>query len=121
MNRADLFHRAEAVPGVTTVGFVLVILTLVGFLGIKPLTRSVWRALASVVLLLGCTLTWWLVNGPLEGRTFVTVTPTHGFTLGDTLGLPALAVSATLLLVAIRKRKPPRDGHRAGLPLTQRS
>ncbi len=49
MNYADLLQRAQAVPGVTTVGQVLVLLTITGILAAKPLTRSV----AFVTLLLG--------------------------------------------------------------------
>lgn len=106
MAHQDLLQRAQAVPGVTTVALVLVLLTLVGVVAAKPLTRTVGRTIAFVGLLLGCTLTWWLVNRPLEGRVFVTVSHSHGFTFGDTLGLPAVAVSGILLLIALRRRLP---------------
>jgi hypothetical protein len=104
MNHASLLHRAQAAPGVTAVALTLIVLTLVGIFAAKPISRSLGRALSFVVVLLGCTLTWWLVNRPLEGRVFFKVSPTHGFTFGDTLGLPSLAVAVVLLLMTTRRR-----------------
>jgi hypothetical protein len=111
MNHPGFFDRAQAVPGVTAVALALLILTLIGIFAARPLTRTLGRAVGFIALLLGCTLTWWLVDGPLEGRTLITISPTHGCTCGDTLGLPALAVSAALLLMASRPGPalPPRS------------
>jgi hypothetical protein len=118
MNNHDLIHRAITHKGVTLVALVLVTMTLAGVLAAKPLTKSPARAWIFVLLLLGCTLTWWRVNSPLEGRVFFSVSYNHGFTLGDTLGLPSLVVSAVLVLVAAVRRRhlpevsqhPPRSG-----------
>ncbi len=90
-------NRALWAPGVTTVGLLVVALTLIGLVGWRSLTRSSARAICYSVMLLGTALTWWLVNAPLEGRTLWVVSTTHGFTIGDLLGVPAVLMAMRLL------------------------
>jgi hypothetical protein len=110
-----LIDRLQAQPGVATVGIVLVVLILIGLAAAKPLTRSVLRAFLFGVLLFGWTITWWLVNSPLEGRTLVRVSYNHGFTVADSIGVPALILTLVLLSVAIARRPQRPQGPRMSL------
>lgn len=59
------------------------------------------RTVVAVVLLVAAGI-WFLVNGPVEGRTLVVVTPEHGLTVADLFSLVALAAAAVLLLTSRR-------------------
>ena len=59
------------------------------------------RTVVAVVLVVVAGI-WILVNGPVEGRTLVVVTPQHGLTVADLFSLIALAVAAVLLLSSRR-------------------
>jgi hypothetical protein len=101
-----VLRRAANSPEVSLIGVTLVVLTLAGLFASKPLTQSVVRALGSAGLLgLGAVL-WIAVNGPLEGRTLVYVSPGHGLTLGDLLSAPPMVLGIGLLVGAVWRRKP---------------
>ncbi|MCW2546487.1 MAG: hypothetical protein JWN96_947 [Mycobacterium sp.] len=100
----QFLSRLDNSPGETFIGFPLIALTAAGLLGAKHLVESMNRTFAFDVVLLGSTLLWWLSNRRLEGRTLVSFTPDHGFTLGDLLGVPAVVLAAGLFIAAWRHR-----------------
>jgi multisubunit Na+/H+ antiporter MnhG subunit len=99
-----IVQQVEDAPGVACVGLLLLALTVAGIVRARHLVRSLQRTLGFDAILLGVTLVWWLVNQPLEGRTLVSFTSAHGFTVGDTLGLPALVLAGVLFIAAWRHR-----------------
>jgi hypothetical protein len=109
--------RLDDAPSETLVGLLLLALTAAGLLGARHLIRSLPRTVAFDVALLGATLLWWLSNHRLEGRTLVSFTPNHGFTLGDMLGIPAVVLAAGLFIAAWRRRPQAR----ASEPIKNRS
>jgi hypothetical protein len=111
MTKLDSFlHRLADAPFVTLIGLLLLVLTVAGLFGARRLVRTMHRTVTYDVALLGATLLWWLTNHRLEGRVLFTVSQTHGLTLGDMLGLPALIVAAGLFIVAKGRGHLPMPG-----------
>ena len=52
-----------------------------------------WAAGLSTV-----AVVWVLVNGPVEGRVLLVLTPTHGLTVADLPSLAALVVAGALVV-----------------------
>ena len=50
--------------------------------------------MGGAVTLVVLSLLWFLVDGPMEGPTLLTVTPGHGLTGGDLAGIAGLALAA---------------------------
>jgi hypothetical protein len=63
--------------------------------------RQRWWALALVAV----AAVWVLVNGPVEGRVLLVLTPTHGLTVADLPALAALVVAGALFVRSVSSRR----------------
>jgi hypothetical protein len=50
------------------------------------------------------SMSWWWVNGSVEGRRVLALTPNHGLTTGDLLVVPAMAFAAGLVAIEAAPR-----------------
>jgi hypothetical protein len=98
------YHRALGHPHATWAAALLILATILALAAAKPLSKTLWRAVAAAALLLGLTIIWWIVNSPLEGPVLLTFSEGHGLTVGDLLGTPALALGFGLIVRAFMRR-----------------
>jgi hypothetical protein len=67
------------------------------------MTSSVRRLLLAALLVVAAVV-WVRINGPVEGRTLLVLSPTHGVTSADLLSLLALGGAAVLAWPARERR-----------------
>jgi hypothetical protein len=93
----DGLRTEVTASGVVPVVLLVVLVTLLlAALGVMGPGRRVRRAAA--VLLLPASVAWVLFNGPIEGAVLLTVTPDHGLTVSDLLGVMGAMVATAVLL-----------------------
>ena len=94
------FDARPALVVTVLVGLVLVALIVqcLAVLVQAPVPHEAWRVGLSAVVVTGV---WWLLNGPMEGPILLTLSPEHGFTVADLLGVPGLLLGAAVLATAV--------------------
>ena len=71
--------------------------------GAPPRWPFAYRA-ALVLLSVGGSMSWWWINGSVEGRELVSLSHNHGLTTGDLLVAPELLFAAWLVALEARPR-----------------
>lgn len=65
----------------------------------SPFRWPILQRAGLVLVSVGGSMSWWWINGSVEGRRVLMLTPNHGLTTGDLLVLPALALAAGLVAI----------------------
>jgi hypothetical protein len=90
--------------------FALFVVTLTGWTAFvvgrwgSPLRWPLLQRAALVTVSIGGSMSWWWVNGSVEGHEVLALTPNNGLTTGDLLVVPALAFAAAIIAIEAAPR-----------------